>query len=124
MTRRSTGFALLLLAGLAAPSTAQTFRTTDSVTRRMWRLGMDSSRLEALAQPFIDSIGPRLYGTAGFQSATEWIERTYQSWGVTVRREPVGTWRSWNHGAVHIELTRPRVQNLEVELLAWSPGTG
>ena len=116
--------AALLLGSFAAPAGAQTFRTTDSVTRRIWRLGMDSSQAERLAQVLIDSIGPRLSGTAGFTSATEWLEATYRSWGVTVRRDNYGTWRGWNHGTVHAELMRPRHQNLEVELLAWSPGTG
>lgn len=121
---RSLRIATLLLLSGAAPSAAQTFRTTDSVTRRIWRLGMDSSQLETLAQSLIDSIGPRLSGTAGYTAAGDFLERTYASWGVTVRREPYGTWRGWSMGTVHAELTRPRVQNLEVELLAWSPGTG
>src|SRR5205085_9241999 len=69
------------------------------------------------------SIGPRLYGTPSFIAATEWVQRMYQGWGIPVRREPVGTWRSWNIGAAHVELIRPRIQNLEVEMLAWSPGT-
>ena len=108
----------------AAPAGAQNFRTADSVTRRIWRLGMDSSQAERLAQVLIDSIGPRLSGTTGFTAATEWLEATYRSWGVTARRDNYGTWRGWSHGTVHAELVRPRHQNFEIELLAWSPGTG
>ena len=121
--RRPFVLSLALLACAAAPAASQTWRTTDSVTRRIWRLGMDSSRLEQTAQRFIDSIGPRLYGTAGFLAAQDFLERTYREYGVTVRREPVGTWRGWTVGTVHAELVRPRLQNLEVELMAWSPGT-
>ncbi len=121
MNRPSVVFLPLLLAASAAR--AQTFRTTDSVIRRIWRLGMDSSQLETLAQPFLDSIGPRLAGSAGFTSAGEWLEKTYAGWGVNTRRDTYGSWRGWSVGAVHAELTRPRLANLEVKLLAWSPGT-
>jgi hypothetical protein len=90
----------------------------------MWQVGMQQSQTEALAQVLIDSIGPRLSGSPGFQSSVEWLERKYREWGVTVRRERYGTWRGWQQGTVHMEMIAPRVQNLEVELLAWSPGTG
>ncbi len=114
----------LLLACASSGARAQTFRTADTVVRRLWQFGMEQSETERLAQVLMDSIGPRLSGTAGFASATEWLERTYLGWGVTVRRERYGTWRGWRQGAVHMELIAPRVQSLEVELLAWSPGTG
>ena len=103
---------------------AQTFRSADPVIRRMWQVGMEQSQTEALAQVLVDSIGPRLSGSPGFQSAVEWIERKYGQWGITARRERYGTWRGWQQGAVHMQLIAPRVQNLEVELLAWSTGTG
>jgi hypothetical protein len=116
---------LLLIALLATTAAhAQTFRTNDPVIRRMWQVGMEQSQTEALAQVLIDSIGPRLAGSPGFQSAVDWLEKTYRGWGVTVRRERYGTWRGWQMGTVHMQMTAPRVQNLEVELLAWSPGTG
>src|SRR5687768_14563441 len=117
----------LLVVGLitlsATHAGAQTFRTADSVVRRMWQVGMEQSQTEALAQVLIDSIGPRLSGSPGYQSAVEWLDRTYKGWGVTVRRERYGTWRGWRQGTVHMQMVAPRVQNLEVGLLAWSPGT-
>jgi carboxypeptidase Q len=102
---------------------AQTFRTEDPVVRRMWRLGMDSSRTERLAQVLMDSIGPRLTGTTGFAAAGDWLERTYKEFGVSARRHQYGTWRAWRPGAAHMQLIAPRLQNLEMEMLAWSPGT-
>jgi hypothetical protein len=117
---------LLALACLLSPSAiahAQTFPTQDSVIRRIWREGMDRSQVETLAQVLMDSIGPRLSGTAGFQAAGDWLVRTYQGWGVPVRQERYGTWRGWRQGAVHADLVAPRVQTLEARLLAWSPGT-
>jgi hypothetical protein len=110
---------------LAFPATlaAQTFRSADTVIRKMWQVGMEQSQTEKLAQVLIDSIGPRLSGTSGFTSAVEWLEKTYTAWGVPVRREKYGTWRGWRQGTVHMEMIAPRLQNLEVELLAWSPPT-
>jgi len=84
---------------------------------------MERSQTERLAQVLMDSIGPRLAGTPGFQSAVDWLAATYESWGVTARRENYGTWRGWRQGTVHMQLIAPRHQNLEVELLAFSPGT-
>ena len=55
--------------------------------------------------------------------AVDWLEQTYKSFGIPVRREQYGTWRGWRQGTVHMEMIAPRVQNLEVELLAWSPPT-
>jgi carboxypeptidase Q len=112
------------VAATAAPLSAQTFRNEDPVIRRIWQLGMDSSQLERLSQVLMDSIGPRLSGTAGFANAGEWLERSYRSWGITARRERYGTWRGWRAGTTHMQLTAPRHQDLEVELLAWSTGTG
>jgi hypothetical protein len=118
-------FLLILCLAMLPSGTAasQTFRSEDPVIRRMWQVGMQQSQTEQLAQVLMDSIGPRLSGSPGFVSAAEWLEKKYREWGITVRRERYGTWRGWNPGTVHMQLTSPRVQNLEVELLAWSPGT-
>ncbi len=112
--------ALLLTPGLLP---AQTFRSADPVIRRMWQIGMNQSQLERMGQTLIDSIGPRLSGSPGFANATNWLEQTYKGFGIPVRREQYGTWRGWQQGTVHMELIAPRLQNLEVELLAWSPPT-
>jgi carboxypeptidase Q len=114
---------LSMIVAAATSLEAQTFRSNDPVIRRMWQVGMEHSKTQELAQVLMDSIGPRLSGSPGFQSAVEWLEQKYTSSGITVRRERYGTWRGWNPGVVHMQLTAPRVQNLEVELLAWSGGT-
>jgi carboxypeptidase Q len=116
---------LTLAAAIAYPAaaSAQTFRSADSVIRRMWRAGMEQSQVERLGQVLIDSIGPRLSGSPGFASAVTWLERTYQALGISAKRERYGTWRGWQQGTVHMQMTAPRTQNLDVELLAWSPGT-
>ena len=102
---------------------AQTWRSADTVIKKMWQVGMEQSQTETLAQVLADSIGPRLSGTAGFANAVDWLEKTYKGWGVPVRREQYGTWRGWRQGTIHMQMIAPRFQNLEVEMLAWSPPT-
>ncbi|HET7038563.1 MAG TPA: M20/M25/M40 family metallo-hydrolase [Gemmatimonadales bacterium] len=116
---------LLALALALHPPAAvsQSFPTADTVIRRIWREGMERSEAERLAQVLMDSIGPRLSGSPGFQAAGDWLVRTYERWGVTARQERYGTWRGWQPGPTHVDLTAPRAQTLEARLLAWSPGT-
>ena len=123
-TTRGCIAAAALMAVCAAPAAAQTFRNDDPVIRRMWSEGMEHSQLERLAEALIDSIGPRLTGSPALTAADNWLVQQYHSWGIDVRKEPVGTWRGWSHGAVHVDMIAPRVETLESKILAWSPGTG
>ncbi len=123
MRIRSRRLLIALLVALPAAAGAQTFRSADTVIKRMWQLGMEQSQTERLAQVLMDSIGPRLSGTVGFNSAGEWLERTYKDWGITARREAYGTWRGWRAGPASMTLIAPRVQSLDVKLLAWTTGT-
>ncbi|AHG91800.1 peptidase M28 [Gemmatirosa kalamazoonensis] len=116
--------ALLAAAALAAPRLhAQTLPVDDPVLRRIWALGMDSSRVGALLQALSDSIGPRLTGTPQMRAANEWAVATYTKWGITARNEQVGTWRGWRRGTSNVDLLQPRARTLEATLLAWSAGT-
>src|SRR5262245_58497396 len=115
--------ALAALALSVATLPAQTFRSNDSVLRRMWAEGMENSSAAAYAQVLIDSIGPRLSGSPGYAAAGDWLQATYHQLGIENRREQYGSWRGWTQGAVHVDLIAPRVQTLEAKLLAWSPGT-
>ena len=121
MTRRLALLAALAL--VAAPASAQTFPTGDPVLRRIWTLGMDSSRSYDLAQALLDSIGPRLTGTPQQKAGNDWLVKTYQSWGIPARNEQYGSWRGWRRGVTHVDLVSPRVRTLEGTMLAWSPGT-
>ena len=106
----------------AAPRTTQ-FPTNDANLQRIWRIGMDSSQIQPLAQALFDSVGPRLTGGPGLLAASDWIIRKYSSWGIDAKREQYGTWRGWRRGTSHIDLMQPRVRSLEGTMLAWSPGT-
>jgi carboxypeptidase Q len=108
------------------PQTAATraiFPTADSTLQRIWRIAMDSSMLETLAQPLLDSIGPRLDGSSGLASAREWLSSRYKGWDVTTRAETYGTQRAWSRISTHMDLVTPRARTLDATLLARSPGT-
>lgn len=114
--------ACVLLGPPAALS--QTFATDDPVIKRMWEEGIGNSQAQRLAQALMDSIGPRLAGSPEFDAAGAWLLAMYEEWGVPARKEEYGTWRGWRQGTLHVDLVAPRVQTLEAELLAYSPGSG
>jgi carboxypeptidase Q len=108
----------------AATLSAQTPPGSDAVLKRMWAIGMDSSRVWDLSQTFFDSIGPRLTGTPNVDQASDWVMKNYREWGIDARREQYGTWRGWKRGHSHIDLVKPRIRTLEATILGDSPGTG
>jgi carboxypeptidase Q len=110
--------------GPVPPVKPVTFPSDDAVIKRIWSVGMDSSWTMKLGQTFLDSIGPRLTGSPGMKSASDWVIKSYQSWGIEAKAEQYGTWRGWRRGYSHIDLVAPRTRSLEGQMLAWSPGTG
>ena len=108
---------------LTSPAGAQTIPLNDPVLQRIWDIGTRQSEIEGIAQALMDSIGPRLVGTPGFDRATDWATQLMGSWGVRAEKEQYGTWRGWDRGVTHIDLIEPRVRTLEGTMLAWSPGT-
>src|SRR5262245_14995327 len=121
MSRLQNLLAASLLAA-AAPATLVA-QSSDPNIARIWRVGMDSSQVQKLAQTLFDSIGPRLTGSPGIRAASDWVISQYKAWGIEARREQYGTWRGWQRGVSHIDLVSPRVRSLEGTMLAWSPGT-
>jgi hypothetical protein len=79
---------------------AQVVVSPNPVIARMWSAGMDDSHLQRLAHSLFDSIGPRLPGTAGFKSVSDWIVREYRAWGIDAAPQVYGTWRGWAPGHV------------------------
>src|SRR5690606_1375288 len=124
MTRRiPTLLAATMLVCGAAPAAGQTWAVDDPVLKRIWTLGMEESHAERIAQPLLDSIGPRLTGSPGMKAANDWAVALLQSWGIEARNEQYGTGRGWRRGITRIDLVAPRVRTLEGTMLAWSPGT-
>jgi carboxypeptidase Q len=124
MRRRTLSFAAALtVLASASPAFGQTWAVEDPVLRQIWDVGMNQSQVMKIAQTLLDSIGPRLTGTPGYDNAADWAVKTLGSWGVDARKEQYGTWNGWRRGITHIDLVRPRVRSLEGTMLAWSPGT-
>src|SRR3954466_3412151 len=99
---------------IAAPLHAQTsFPTNDATIQRIWRLGMDSSQVQPLAQALFDSVGPRLTGSPGILAASNWVIGKYKSWGIDARREQSGPGGGGRRGAPHIVLVPPPPLSLE-----------
>jgi carboxypeptidase Q len=122
------GFALVPLALAGAtlePLAAQEFPTNDPVIRALWEAGMPESRSQVrpLAHSLMDSIGPRLTGSPGYDRAVDWAEGMLQGWGIETRRHTYGTWVSWEGNRIHADLVSPRRRTLEAHILAYSPGT-
>jgi hypothetical protein len=115
---------VLALAVSVSASIARAQTAEDPVLKRIWTLGMDSSRVYDLAQVLLDSLGPRLTGTAGLDRAQNWLIKTYASWGISARNEQWGTWRGWKRGILHVDLLQPRERTLDANLMGRSPGTG
>ncbi len=125
MIERARPGAMVVLAAAAFPMvvTAQQVAVEDPVITHMWTEGMEHSQVEPLAQTLLDSLGPRLTGSPEELAASDWVIRTYRSWGIEARRENYGTWEGWRRGVTHVDLVEPRVRTLEATMLAWSPGT-
>ncbi len=112
-----------LLIATVTPLSAQVLPVADPVLDRIQEIGIGGSMVEAIAQPLLDSIGPRLTGSPGIDRASDWTVSLVESWGVEARKEQYGTWLGWERGITHVDLLEPRVRALEATLLAWSPGT-
>jgi hypothetical protein len=116
--------ALILPALMPGALQAQTFPTDDPVIQAMWAEGMeDGSHAFDLAQALMDSVGPRLMGSPGYERAADWLADRYGEWGIDVERQEYGTWMGWDRGYTHIDLVSPWVRTLNGTMLAWSAGT-
>ncbi len=95
---------------------------SDATIQRIWDEGMNRSQAMTLAQQLMDPLGQRMTGSPQSDAAQDWLLKTYQSWGVTARKERYGTWMGWRRGVTHVDLIGPRVRTLEAHALAYSPG--
>src|SRR6188508_2434233 len=93
---------------LTTPARAQSWAVDDPVLREIWDTGMNRSQVTEIAQTLMDSLGPRLTGTAGLERANNWSVDLLRSWGVDARKDQYGTWLAWERGPTHIDLIRPR----------------
>ena len=124
MNKIRLGLLALSVVATADGAVAQTFPTDDPVIRQMWQEGMEEgSQVFELSQALLDSIGPRLMGSPGYDRSADWLLDKYAEWGIDAERQEYGTWRGWERGYSHVDLVAPRMRTLSGMILAWSPGT-
>lgn len=83
----------------------------------------NNSQLETMARELLDGIGPRLVGTPEMEAANDWSVKKLQSWGIEASKQEYGTWKGWQRGISHFDMTYPRAKSLTATQLAWSPAT-
>lgn len=111
------------MSAVVSPLGAQDLTIDDPIVESIYAEGIEQSQLEPLGQALLDSIGPRLAGTPQYDAAANWLIANYESWGIPVRKEEVGTWRGWRQGPTHVDLIEPRIRTLEATPMGYSPGT-
>jgi len=124
--RKTIHVSFLLALAVVAPAAAllaQDNPTGDSVVQRIYEEGMRRSQASRLAQVLMDSIGPRLTGSAANRAANDWLLPVYKSWGIDAKNEQYGTWRDWTRGPSTLTLVAPRTRVLEATMHAWSAAT-
>lgn len=115
---------MFLTTGICTTAVQAQQNNSQQVINAIWQEGSTDRSLEQRAHEFLDKIGPRLIGTAEMQKAHDFVQQTYQSFGIESYNEQWGTWRSWQRGISHIDMLYPRRINLEGTQMAWSPSTG
>jgi hypothetical protein len=83
----------------------------------------NNSQLETMAYELLDGIGPRLIGTPEMLAANEWTANKLKSWDIEASLQQFGTWKGWQRGITHVDMTFPRMKSLSATQLAWSPAT-
>ncbi|CAA7197344.1 M20/M25/M40 family metallo-hydrolase [Chryseobacterium potabilaquae] len=82
-----------------------------------------NSQLEGMAYELLDGIGPRLVGTPEMLAANEWTANKLKSWDIEANLQQFGTWRGWQRGITHVDMTHPRIKSLSATQLGWCPST-
>ena len=109
----------LIAQAQVAPSQQKLNTTIESLQKEI----KENSQLEKIAHELLDGIGPRLVGSPQMEQASEWAIKTFNDWGINARREDYGTWKAWERGTTHVDMTYPRTKTIEAMQLAWSPAT-
>jgi hypothetical protein len=117
---RASVFGLLassvLVAGSASAATTDTARIVDE--------GMNRSQIMLTASELMDGIGPRLTNSANIHRAEDWALAKFRSYGLSnVHREPFDFGRGWNFSNATARMVEPRLVNMVVIPVAWTPGT-
>ena len=100
-------------------------RIDIDVNAKIREEGLNNSRIMDTVHVLTDVHGPRLTGSPSLKAAGEWAIREMESWGLTNgRMEPWDFGRpGWTNDFAWGAMISPVKDNLEFEVVAWTPGT-
>jgi carboxypeptidase Q len=108
--------ALVALQPAAAQSSGDIARIVDE--------GMNRSQVMVNASQLMDGIGPRLTNSTNLDRAEDWALAKFRGYGLAnVHREPFDFGRGWNVSTSSARMIEPRLVNMVVIPVAWTPGT-
>jgi hypothetical protein len=99
------------------------FAQQDPMVTAIIKEANENSQLKRMSHELMDGVGPRLVGSTKMVQASDWAIAQYQQYGITAKRENYGTWRGWDRGITHVDMTSPWTKSLEATQLAFSPST-
>jgi carboxypeptidase Q len=106
----------VVVSGVANAATSDTSRIIDE--------GMNRSQVMLTASELMDRIGPRLTNSANLDRAEDWALAKFRAYGLSnVHREPFDFGRGWNMTTSTARMVEPRLVNMTVIPVAWTPGT-
>jgi hypothetical protein len=115
-----TALALVLAVPAAAP--AQEISRTE--INRIIDEGLNQSLVMETAAYLTDRIGGRMTNSPQMREAERWTQAKFREWGLSnVRAEPFQFGRGWSMSKASARMTAPRVLDLTVIPVAWTPGT-
>ena len=86
--------------------------------------GLNHSEVMRTAAHLTDRIGGRLTNSPQMREAEQWTQQRFRDWGLSnVRAEGFEFGRGWSIVRSSARMTEPRVLDLRVIPVAWTPGT-
>ncbi|QIG79417.1 M20/M25/M40 family metallo-hydrolase [Stakelama tenebrarum] len=118
----SLAVATALLLTPALPATAQEVDRTQIA--RIVDEGTRDSEVMRIAQYLTDVIGPRLTNSPGMRQAEDWTAAKFREWGLSnVHKEGFEFGRGWSAQSWNARMVSPRIDQLTVMPITWTPGT-
>ncbi|WP_188055989.1 M20/M25/M40 family metallo-hydrolase [Sphingosinithalassobacter sp. CS137] len=116
---------VLAAAALVAPLSATAQQVDRSQTARILAEGTSQSEVMRIAQYLTDVIGPRLTNSPGMRTAEDWTAAKFREWGLSnVHKEGFEFGRGWWAERYNGRMITPRIDELSVVPVTWTPGTG
>ena len=107
---------------IAVPGTAQ--EVDRSQINRIINEGLNQSEVMETAAHLTDRIGGRMTNSPQMREAERWTQQRFRDWGLSnVQAEPFRFGRGWSIVRSSARMTAPRVLELGIIPIAWTPPT-